>query len=222
MKAILERNGNHLWCRMIQSGSTLPPGSECRIPLEDALPWVHKNAECYARARENADDAVLYKIGRNLFDGLNQATGWAANWIAQPGPRFLEVRIDPAYADATIENALQSAPWELLADDKRHLIDDVIQAFGVARRIGVEGTPYAPTHRDFYLAFMAAAPEGAVPLDYEAEEAAILKAAETMGLSLFVEESGALIQLRQRLSVMPPESQATFLSFSALNSSGLL
>ena len=48
------------------------------------------------------------------------------------------------------------------------------------------------------------APEGVCPLDYEAEEAAILKAAETTGLSLFVEESGALAPLRQRLSSEGP------------------
>jgi len=155
MKAILERSGNSLWCRMIHSGSPQPPGSECRIPLDEALPWMRKSAECYARASEYADDVELYNLGRTIFDGLNQANGWAANWIAQPGPRFLEVRIDPAHAEATIENALLATPWELFTDVKRHLIDDVVQAFGVARRIGVEGTPYAPTHSDFYLAFMA-------------------------------------------------------------------
>ncbi|MCL2645797.1 MAG: tetratricopeptide repeat protein [Phycisphaerales bacterium] len=221
MKAILELGINGLLCYVSQNGSSLP-GSKCQLPLrgvDGVLPWMHKNTERYADARKRTDDAALLDIGRSLFNGLNQKNGWAKNWIDQPGPRILEVRIDEVRIGfdptanisdeeallPTPEEALLSTPWELLAvDGEGHLIDNDDKPFSVVRRIGEEGKPYVPTHKDFYLAFMAAAPEGKMPLDYEAEEAAILEAAQVKGLSLFVEESGELTPLLQRLSTEGP------------------
>src|SRR6266851_4456572 len=58
---------------------------------------------------------------------------------------------------------------------------------------------------------MAAAPEGAAELDYEAEEAAILRTARE-GVDLYVEDSGDPQELGDRLSVLEPPPPVLHLS----------
>jgi CHAT domain-containing protein len=78
-------------------------------------------------------------------------------------------------------------------------LDDV-QLFIVARRIGAREHPLEPRHGDLQLMFMAAAPEGQNELDFEAEEAAILDAAQRLPVRVVVEETGALDFLGGRLA----------------------
>ena len=61
--------------------------------------------------------------------------------------------------------------------------------------------------------FMAAAPEGASSLDFEAEEAGILEATKTLAMRLVVEESGALpfLEAAARLERRPVRGAASLL-----------
>ena len=79
-----------------------------------------------------------------------------------------------------------------------------MQPFELVRRLGPLAATAAPRHADLQLMFMAAAPEGERVLDYEGEEAAILRATEHLPLHLVVEESGTAKLLGERLDLDGP------------------
>ncbi len=112
--------------------------------------------------------------------------------------------------DAGARTVLQ-APWELLADDDGYLAGDALLRFAPARRLGAAQTAAKPDNYRLGIAFMAAAPEGVTELDYEAEEAAILRTAHE-GVDLYVEDSGDPEELGDRLSVLEPSLPVLHLS----------
>jgi hypothetical protein len=152
----------------------------------------------YRTATGPAAPAALLELGRELFGWLD-AGGWARAWANAGGPRGLEIAAEAQPTDN--QRALLDLPWELLADRSGHLAADATQPFKVWRRVGQGGAPREPQHRDLSLLFMAASPRGGGPeLDYEAEEAAILRATASLrSLALSVEESGCAAFLRDRL-----------------------
>src|SRR5262249_61033541 len=98
------------------------------------------------------------------------------------------------------EWALLRAPWELLADKQGFLAGDVGLGFSPVRRLGRRvPAPALDKHR-LGLVFMAASPRGALELDYEAEETAIMAAVGATKLDLLVEESGNPDELGERLA----------------------
>jgi tetratricopeptide (TPR) repeat protein len=168
-------------------------------------------ARRYAGAREGADDAALLAIGHELYAWLDGAEGWlGALWRKLIPPFVLEVRA-PLHPDDDAAWTVLHAPWELLADKYGFLAGDAERPYAPARRLG---DPAAADRLDGYrlgIAFMAAAPRGAVELDYEAEEAAIMGAAG-QNLDLFVEESGDPEELGRRLADLDPPPQVLHLS----------
>ncbi len=68
----------------------------------------------------------------------------------------------------------------------------------MVRRLGTAGRPPEPDGFRLGVAFMASSPRGQYELDFEAEEAAILRAASTR-VDLVVEDSGDPAQLGRRL-----------------------
>lgn len=171
---------------------------EIHLSAEDALIWMRESVDLYERAREENNEKSLISIGRNLFDKLN-FSGWAKRWCMESGPRQLEILAHPT---SSLANLLLATPWKLLAlpaETGGFLIDDDMQPLVVWRRLGAIDTALLPSHADFHLLFMAAAPENASFLDYDAEELAIKMATQGLELSLAVEDSGALEPLRHRL-----------------------
>jgi len=156
------------------------------------------------QARSRPDE--IMELGRRLFRWLNGPAHWLRD-----RPRELVV-------EAPIDSPAWQAPWEIMADDDGHL---AARGLSVVRR-----TSNAPAlaalqdETDDYrlgVLFMAAAPEGGVPLRFEDEEAAILRAVREPGvvtrhadptsmppteLDLFGEDSGNLSELVRRLDVL--------------------
>ena len=159
---------------------------------------LHDLNRQYRHAREARDPAGLLQIGRALYAWLDGDESWFAELWPRLTPPFLleiEAPLQPSGPDC----AVLQAPWELLADPAGFLAGDEQRRYAPARRLGTRGPP--PQLDDYRLgvAFMAASPLGARPLDFEAEEAAIMSAAGR-DLDLLVEESGDPKEMGRRLA----------------------
>ncbi len=199
MKAMIEAYQDDLYCHCE------PPSTELRLSKEIITPLLTQWAARYAEALKKTNPAgLLAALGREMFDTLDSkntgGTPWASQWIKKEGARELEIRVHQTCNDDAFNQALFSAPWELLANDKGHLADDPVHLFEIWRRVGGDAEPLAAKYRDLFLLFMAAAPKGgAAELDFEAEENAILEATKRTRLRLLVEETGNVEQLGIRL-----------------------
>ncbi|MEZ4869727.1 MAG: CHAT domain-containing protein [Caldilineaceae bacterium] len=188
--------GNDLLCETADGG----PGASVRIPLTDALiiQWQQWTIE-YRRAVRTNDPPALFALGQALFTWLDQAR-WATEWTKGTGPRVLEIAVDET--DSPAATALLDLPWEIMAQGQDFLAGDGAQPFVLYRSIGRQrtSTPAPPAYRDLAALFMAASPRGQQELDYEAEEAAILRATERLPMQLVVEESGCGDFFKERLA----------------------
>ena len=196
MKATIQILGTDLLCH--SQGTTVP---EHRLEGVETLALLRDWAVRYESVTHRGDDSALLDIGRELFGWLNPS-GWAEAWVKASGPRQLDIIVDDP--TTPLARALLDAPWELLANPQGHLADDSVQLFELVRRIGREAAPLEPRHSDVQLLFMAAAPISETPLDFEAEETAILDATQRLPLHLVVEESGAASFLGERLDLDGP------------------
>jgi tetratricopeptide (TPR) repeat protein len=174
--------------------------SDSRIPLTDDMLTSLKG---YTQQYENAvgldDPSLISALGATMFDWLDKG-GWASRWVKGSGDRVLEIAVDNPEDDTA--SALLDMPWETLARNGDFLAADPIQSFVVFRSIGrgADSKPARPAYSDLAIMFMAAAPEGLWELDFEAEEAAILKATERLPVQVVVEESGCADFLKDRLA----------------------
>ena len=192
MEALLRIVGRDLFARAV--GST---PDECRLDGNGLRSRLADWSLRYDVAVDGDRDDDLASIGREMFAALDTGD-WASAWAQATGTRRLEVQVDDP--NAPLAAALLDAPWELLCGPAGFLVDDAIQPFEVLRRIGRPEASVDPAHGDVRVMFMAAAPEVAHRLDFEAEEAAILKATDRLPLHLAVEESGAAGPLGERLA----------------------
>jgi hypothetical protein len=152
--------------------------------------------EVYRLGQKPGQSDFLSLTGFAIFDWLDQS-GLASKWIELTGPRVLEVTGDKRITDD--QALLLDLPWEILANRDGFLAGDPYKAFEVYRRIGPTSSPITPKNADLSLMFTASAPREVLPiLDFEGEEAAVLKATEDLELSLFVEESGCHDELKKR------------------------
>ena len=168
-------------------------------------------ADDYRRAlRKETHAAELLVVGRALHAWLDGDAHWLAPLTGRaPPPLLLEIAV-PLHL-SPLEQAFLEAPWELLADANGHLAGNPSLVFGPIRRIGDAATPDAPSDHRLSLVFMAAAPEGAVALDHDGEERAILDATASAGVDLVFEESGWLPAL---VDVMATEAPVDVLHLS--------
>jgi hypothetical protein len=196
MRAEITILGNDICCR--QEASRM--GEEVRIALtSETLDRLQAWATQYKRAVTNGDPSFLLGLGTELFTWLD-TTGWASVWVRGLGDRILDIAVDNPGSEAAA--ALLDIPWEVLAYESDFLAADPQQTFIVYRSIArrPQAVPVAATYRDLAIMFMAAAPEGQRELDFEAEEATIIKATDSLPVQLVVEESGCLDFLRDRLA----------------------
>ncbi|MCF2828113.1 MULTISPECIES: tetratricopeptide repeat protein [unclassified Pseudoalteromonas] len=156
--------------------------------------------DSYQRAAHSLDSmSLLRSIGNQLFELLNQHPDVIQKWLHSAGGRQLEIQTTAAAG--SLQPLLLNLPWEVLVYEDQFLAADTT-LYEVLRRVG-QPTQTAPTarYKDLTLAFMAADPDFASELHYEAEERAILLATrKAKNLNLWVEESGNLDSLTQRIA----------------------
>jgi len=163
----------------------------------------------YGVARERSDRAALLGLGRELYRWLDGEEGWLGALRRQLRPPWvLELRAGSQPDVATL--SVLQAPWELLADADGFLAENALLRFAVARRLGAPSSGIKLDDYRLGVGFMAAAPRGAVELDYDAEEAAILAAPDEV--DLFVEDSGDPKELGKTLSELEPPLPVLHLS----------
>ena len=198
MKAEISIVGNAFCCRTIESGQ------ECRIELTpEAKAELGNWQTAYALAVRTSQNELLPAIGKKMLHWLNQ-NNWASSWLNGQGSRELIIGVHDIHSDEA--RLLLDAPWELLSTEDSFLAGDSTQEYVVTRRIAPFGTSDAPApeYSDLAVVFMAASPRGQKELDFEAEEAAIIRATRRLPLSLFVEESGCQSYLKDKLALEGP------------------
>lgn len=178
------------------------------------------NAEDFARFRDWSTryrqaiggphaQPTLLAIGREMFQWLNggmQVLAELARTTAEP-PLVLELTTGREPDDDA--QAWLDAPWELLAcPDRGHWALSERLQFCPVRRLGKPAAPSPPAPHRLHAVFMAASPTGLgdrAQLEYEAEETAILRATDQIGMDLVVEESGTLALLTACLARENPD-----------------
>ena len=198
MKAEITIIGNNICCRIIELDR------EFKIELShDAHEKLRAWQNAYACAVRTGQNGNLPAIGQEMFDWLNR-NRWATEWFNGHGARELMIRVDTIVSEEA--RLLLDAPWEILSNENNFLAADTTHDYIVYRNIAPSRDipPLSPAYSDLAVVFMAAAPEGQKELDFEAEEAAILKATQNLPLSLFVEESGCHKYLKDKLSLEGP------------------
>ncbi|MBK8254965.1 MAG: CHAT domain-containing protein [Polyangiaceae bacterium] len=146
---------------------------------------------------------ALLAIGQSMSKWLDGAEGWLTllrHTLVPPLVFEVEVPTHPSEA----EEAFLEAPWELLADTHGHLAGRDDTLFCPVRRIGAPQAPPAPSNYRLHVMFMAATPEGASSLQFEQEEAAILRAVSGIGIDLVVEDTGTLGMLVNQVALASP------------------
>ncbi|RUL95210.1 tetratricopeptide repeat protein [Verrucosispora sp. FIM060022] len=174
-------------------------GPRRTLSAEDAT-LLDTLAARYVRAvQANNDDEVFIALGRELFDWLDGEHRQLTGLLKQaPAPLIFEVQGPRTPSERGW--AVLRAPYELLARPSGGFLMQEWTQFSVVRRLGSPGpTPLLDGFR-LGLAFMAAAPRGQHELDFEAEEAAILRTVGDTRLDLMVEDTGDPEQLAHRLA----------------------
>ena len=156
--------------------------------------------------RHSQPDELL-QLGRELYAWLDGDQGWLERLKQTTvAPLIVEFSVD-LRPDAEHQNFVH-APWELLADTDGHWARRSDLAYTPLRRLGERQEPLQASPYRLSTVFMAASPKGAQvrrfgklhELRFEEEEAAIVRAAGTVGMDLVVEESGTLSLLEETLS----------------------
>ncbi len=182
---------------------TLQEGDETyftRTLDNDALDALSGFAAGYAALvpKENNRDGLV-ALGRELFAWLDgHGRGLTRAQDNAPPPFVLEITC-LSRNPSPPEQAVLDAPWEILADAGGFLAEDAILGFTPVRRLQTPNTPDRPDEHRLGLVFMAASPRQAAMLDYEAEEAAVIKAVGEHRIDLVVEETGELDELGRKL-----------------------
>ena len=135
-------------------------------------------------------------LGREIFAWLDGDDRWLGQGLAGTGPISLEFGTPLVLDDAA--RAFLDVPWELLASAHGFLAADPVRPFCVSRRLGFRHRPCRADARGLRPDLHGCGARGSERLDYEAEEAAILKATNPRYVRLMVEESGCLEFLRER------------------------
>ena len=155
---------------------------------------------------------ALQGIGRRLAGWLDGPERWCAQLDQGTGPIvfFIEgaaaggasgvILHGNAARQMAWQQALWSAPWELLADLNGFWAQRTDRLYCPVRWLPLPREPRVAENRPLRLLFMAAAPQNVEPLlSFETEEGIILNAVRESETELVVEESGCLDGLRWRL-----------------------
>jgi tetratricopeptide (TPR) repeat protein len=181
--------------------ATLRGEERCRRPLAptDAdlfAAWIQR----YGEATEGGDHLEIARqlraLGGELWRWLDGDDRWLSGVRDEsPHELWFEFR-----AGSGGDRHFLDVPWELLDDDAGFLAGRETLSFSVVRRLAPAQpvpppSPYRPS-----VVFMAADPrDNPVPLDYDAEEQAILTAVGAAGIDFLCEDTGNLASLARRI-----------------------
>jgi CHAT domain-containing protein len=161
------------------------------LSLAEIGDWVEQAEAGYYVSPKNQVDLVV--LGRELFQWLDGADRWLVSKLNQyPGQGII-------LAIATA-GRLAALPWEVLHDGAQFLVQRQ-SAIVPVRWCASDFVPRlqevsTPQNRALNVLFMAASPRDVAPvLNYEEEEAQILRATARPTIGLTVEESGCLDEL---------------------------
>jgi hypothetical protein len=139
-------------------------------------------------------------IGHQLYSWLDVDKGWLEKSLRNSDTQIIYLDLTQANEAEALNDQLQQLalalahlPWELLHNGRNYLTNIL-----PVRLVHKRETPMAgEQNRPLRLLFMATSPEDMTPiLDYEKEEANILQATKNQPLSLVVEESGCVEELK--------------------------
>jgi hypothetical protein len=155
----------------------------------------------YSRAvHAGRDDGALIGLGRDLYRWLDGDQG-QLDVLLERAARPVVFEVAGPWSPSEAGWAVLRAPFELLAQPGGgFLAEDELARFCVVRRLGPQGDRPGLGGFRLGLAFMASSPRGQHELDFEAEEAAILRAVGETRLDLLVEDTGDPEQLAHRLA----------------------
>ncbi|GGN93273.1 hypothetical protein GCM10010112_81370 [Actinoplanes lobatus] len=183
---------------MVAGGARIGPRRQIGEADESLLADL---GERYVRAvRAGSAHEVFVGLGRELWAWLEGGDGRLTALLDRAtAPVVFEVR-GPRVPSARAWAVLR-APFELLAHPAGgFLAGDALSRFCVVRRLGRPAAPPEPDGFRLGLAFMASSPRRQHELDFEAEEAAILRAVDETRVDLVVEDTGNPVQLGRRLA----------------------
>jgi tetratricopeptide (TPR) repeat protein len=130
-------------------------------------------------------------IGKKLFGWLDGDGRWLSRALADCQGELLVLAI------ANLAK-LPHLPWEVLHDREGFLIDRSYPKVVTVRWTKGEVVAIEPADRPLRVMFMATDPEGVEPrLNFEGEEGRILDATRGVALTLRVEESGCVSELKK-------------------------
>ena len=199
MQAYITLQGGSIFCTTESS-----PPKEFKIQLSEEIRTTLSGwATHYERLVRSHNAAGLLTLGQDIFS-LFDSDGWGTSWLRGDGTRNIEVNVEETESTEAI--MLLDIPWEILASEKGYLAEDHTQLYVVHRYIGPfkKRQPAEPQFRDIAALFMAAAPQGQNELDFEHEEVAIHDATANLPMQLYVEESGCLPFLSERIALEGP------------------
>lgn len=135
----------------------------------------------------------LATVGQRLFNWLDGSERWLVSRLGQYPGEGIVLAI-------AVAGQLAHLPWEVLHDGAQFLVQRYPAVVPVRWQSSDQVTQLTPVsqpqNRALRVLFMATSPQGVKPvLDYEQEEAAILKATARPSIGLTVEESGCLEEL---------------------------
>lgn len=156
-------------------------------------------------ASQNTSPLDLVEIGQWLYRWLDGDERFLDKALAQyRGASLLSLLIN-------IDSQVIDLPWELLHDGDHFLVNRKAPAVVPLRWRPAALEPAEPANRPLELLFMASSPVNTFPvLDFEAEEAQILNATKRQPLTLTVEESGNLDELRNLIASRGADSFDVF------------
>lgn len=148
-------------------------------------------------------DTVMRRIGMDLFRWLDGDHARLDRRLAEwPRPVVFEVRGPRVPSD--LEWLVLNAPFELLVRPTGdYLVVDPGIQLTVMRRLGLPQAVHPPVHRRLRMAYMSAEPPGTPPLDFEAEESAILEALGGVNVEVMIDDTGDPDHLGRRLTETP-------------------
>ena len=155
------------------------------MELSEIQPLLDRREFYYRVGRPN-----LRWTGQRLFCWLDGEERWLTRAINQYPPTGTVLAV-------TAQGKLGRLPWEVLHDGQQFLVERTggpVTPVRCVKQGSAKDPPAASS--PLQVVFMAASPEDVKPvLDFEAEEARILRITEELPLKLRVEESGCVKQL---------------------------
>src|SRR5262249_40294264 len=155
-----------------------------RLIESSDLDLLARLSERYVRAvHARTSPGVFAELGRDLYQWLDGDQGQLTELLDRARPPVAFAVAGPRSPSAPAR-AAPPAPSEPLPGPAGPLAEAQLMRFSVARRLGPAEPPPALDGYGLGLAFMASSPRSQHELDYEAEEAAILRAVGETRLDL--------------------------------------